>query len=38
MSNPAAVEQLVREGPRIVKQFLIDELGVEFDRDQAGKA
>jgi len=37
MSNPAAVEQLVREGPRIVKQFLIDEVGVEFDRDQAGR-
>src|SRR5580658_5585137 len=37
MSNPAAVEQLVREGPRIVKQFLIDDLGVEFDRDNAGR-
>jgi L-aspartate oxidase len=36
MSNPAAVEQLVREGPAIVKQLLIDELGVGFDRDSAG--
>lgn len=36
-SNPAAVEQLVREGPGIVKQMLIDELGVGFDRDAAGR-
>jgi L-aspartate oxidase len=36
MSNPAAVEQLVREGPAIVKALLIDELGVGFDRDPAG--
>lgn len=37
MSNPAAVEQLVREGPGIVKQVLIDELGVGFDRDAKGQ-
>jgi L-aspartate oxidase len=37
MSNPAAVEQLVREGPAIVKRVLIDELGVDFDRDPAGR-
>jgi L-aspartate oxidase len=37
MSNPAAVEQLVREGPAIVKRVLIDELGVKFDRDPAGR-
>jgi L-aspartate oxidase len=37
MSNPAAVEQLVREGPGLVKQMLIDELGVAFDRDAAGQ-
>jgi L-aspartate oxidase len=37
MSNPAAVEQLVREGPGIVKQMLIDDLGVGFDRDAAGR-
>jgi L-aspartate oxidase len=36
MSNPAAVEQLVREGPGAVKRLLIDELGVEFDRNGAG--
>jgi L-aspartate oxidase len=35
--NPAAVEQLVREGPRIVKQLLIDEAGVDFDRDLSGR-
>jgi L-aspartate oxidase len=37
MSNPAAVEQLVREGPGIVKQLLIDDLEVGFDRDAAGR-
>jgi L-aspartate oxidase len=37
MSDPAAVEQLVREGPRIVKEVLIDGLGVAFDRDGAGR-
>lgn len=36
-SNPAAVEQLVREGPGAVKELLLDELGVDFDRDAAGK-
>jgi L-aspartate oxidase len=36
MSNPAAVEQLVREGPRIVKELLIDEVGVKFDHDRSG--
>lgn len=35
-SNPAAVEQLVREGPAAVKELLLDELGVAFDRDAAG--
>ena len=37
MSNPEAVDQLVREGPRIVKQTLIDDLGVAFDRDASGR-
>jgi L-aspartate oxidase len=37
MSNPAAVESLVREGPRVVKQFLIDDLGIAFDRDDSGR-
>lgn len=36
MSNPAAVQQLVQEGPRAVKDLLIDELGIGFDRDGAG--
>ena len=36
MSNPAAVGQLVREGPRIVRQVLIEEAGVAFDRDPSG--
>ncbi|QYM79080.1 L-aspartate oxidase [Horticoccus luteus] len=35
-SNPAAVEQLVREGPLAVKELLLDELAVPFDRDAAG--
>ncbi len=36
MSNPAAVEQLVREGPHIVRELLIEELGVAFDGDGNG--
>ena len=35
-SNPAAVEQLVREGPTAVRELLLDELGVAFDRDATG--
>jgi L-aspartate oxidase len=35
-SNPAAVAQLVREGPAAVKSLLIDDLGVGFDRTGAG--
>jgi L-aspartate oxidase len=35
-SNPGAVDQLVREGPGAVKELLIDELGIDFDRDPAG--
>ena len=35
-ANPAAVAQLVREGPTAVKEFLLDELHVGFDRDAAG--
>jgi L-aspartate oxidase len=37
MCNPAAVERLVREGPRILKEVLIDGLGVPFDRDDSGR-
>lgn len=35
-SNPAAVEQLVREGPTAVKELLLDDLAVGFDRDAKG--
>ena len=35
-ANPAAVEHLVREGPRAVEEFLIDGLHVGFDRDNGG--
>jgi len=36
-SNPAAVAQLVREGPAAVKEFLLDELHVAFDRNAEGR-
>lgn len=36
-ANPAAIEQLVREGPAAVKALLLDELQVSFDRDAAGQ-
>lgn len=36
-SNPAAVEQLIREGPAAVKELLLDELKVGFDRDANGQ-
>lgn len=36
IANPAAVEHLVREGPIAVKELLIDELKIGFDRDAAG--
>ncbi|MEO7414856.1 MAG: FAD-dependent oxidoreductase [Opitutaceae bacterium] len=36
-SNPAAVEQLVREGPIAVKELLLEELQVGFDRDASGQ-
>ena len=35
-ANPAAIEQLVREGPGAVKELLLDELHVGFDRDATG--
>lgn len=35
-ANPAAVEHLVREGPAAVKELLLDELAVGFDRDAGG--
>jgi L-aspartate oxidase len=36
MANPAAVDQLVRLGPAAVKELLIDELQIGFDRDATG--
>lgn len=36
-ANPAAIEQLVTEGPGAVKALLLDELEVPFDRDAAGE-
>lgn len=35
-ANPAAVAQLVNEGPAAVKEFLLDELAVPFDRNADG--
>ena len=35
-ANPAAIDQLVREGPAAVKELLLDELHVSFDRDATG--
>jgi L-aspartate oxidase len=35
-ANPAAIAQLVNEGPAAVKELLIDELKVGFDREAAG--
>ncbi len=36
-ANPAAIEQLVREGPSAVKELLLDELRVDFDRRPDGE-
>lgn len=36
ISNPVAVKLLVNEGPRLVKQLLIDELKIPFDRRADG--
>lgn len=35
-SNPAAVEQLVREGPIAVREFLLEDIQVGFDRHPDG--
>jgi len=35
-ANPAAVAQLVREGPTALRELLLDEVGVAFDRDATG--
>jgi L-aspartate oxidase len=36
LANPAAIAQLVDEGPAAVKELLLDELGVGFDRQPDG--
>jgi L-aspartate oxidase len=36
MANPAAIEQLVTEGPTAVRELLIDDLDVDFDRESGG--
>lgn len=36
VANPAAIDQLVQEGPTAVKELLIDQLGVGFDRGPGG--
>ncbi|MDP2138741.1 MAG: FAD-binding protein [Candidatus Didemnitutus sp.] len=36
-ANPAAIAQLVHEGPAAVKELLLDELHIAFDRDEAGE-
>ena len=36
-ANPAAIEQLVTEGPIAVKELLLDDLRVDFDRDAKGQ-
>ena len=35
-ANPAAVDAIVRDGPRLVRELLIDDLQVNFDRDTDG--
>ncbi len=37
LANPAAIDQLAREGPGAVRELLLDELHVGFDRDAAGE-
>lgn len=36
-ANPAAVAQLVREGPAAVREMLLEELAVPFDRGESGE-
>ena len=36
MANPAAIDQLVNEGPDAVRELLLDELNVAFDRETGG--
>ena len=36
LSNPSAVRILAEEGPTILKELLVERLGVEFDREESG--
>jgi L-aspartate oxidase len=36
-ANPTAVDAIVRDGPRLVRELLLDDLRVGFDRDAAGE-
>jgi len=36
VANPAAIDQLVREGPVAVREFLLEDLQVAFDREPGG--
>lgn len=36
-ANPVAIEHLVREGPAAVRELLLDELNVGFDRSRSGE-
>jgi L-aspartate oxidase len=37
MANPLAIEQLVKEGPQAVRELLLDDLDVAFDRESGGE-
>ncbi|MCP4048713.1 MAG: FAD-dependent oxidoreductase, partial [Gammaproteobacteria bacterium] len=37
MANPAAIQQLVNEGPAAVRELLLDDLDVAFDRETDGE-
>ena len=36
MANPAAIDQLVKQGPQAVRELLLDELNIAFDREPDG--
>ncbi|MDB6092706.1 MAG: nadB [Verrucomicrobia bacterium] len=36
-ANVAAIDQLVREGPEALRELLLDDLAIRFDRDAAGE-
>ncbi len=37
MANPAAIAQLAKEGPTAVRELLLDELDIAFDREASGE-